>query len=161
MYEIKKTYTDWDGNERTETLRFNLTQTELTEIEANTPGGLQNYMKEISEKADGAKIMKFVKDFIAASYGEKDADGRRFRKSEEITRSFEETCLYDDLFTELVLNVDKLVDFINNVCPDESKMEERLAAAGISLDKINQNGPSSKVIDMHTKNETIYADNKN
>ena len=151
MYEIKKTYNDWDGNQRTETLRFNLTQTELTELEANTPGGLNNYMRDIAEKADGAKIMQFVKDFIAASYGEKDTDGRRFRKSPEITRSFEETCLYDDLFSELVLNTDKLIDFINGVCPDEAKIQERLDAANIPAEVLNQNRPNMKVVDTTAK----------
>ena len=161
MYEKKISYEDWDGNKRTETFRFNLTQTEMLELEANTPGGLQNYMAEISEKADGAKIMKFVKDIIAASYGEKDADGRRFREDPSISKAFEETAAYDELFSELALNTDRLVEFINGVFPDDEKVQARLDAANIPLDVLNQNGSSSKVIDMPTKKEAIYADNKN
>ena len=161
MYEKKITYEDWDGNKRTETFRFNLTQTELLEMEAKTPGGLNNYMTEIAEKGDGAKIMKFVKEFIAASYGEKDSDGRRFRKDSEISKAVEETAAYDELFSELVLNTDALVEFMNGVSPDDAKIQARLDAANIPAEILNQNGTSSKVIDMPTKNEAIYADNKN
>lgn len=147
MYAKKITYTDWDGNERTETFRFNLTQTELLELEVEFPGGLQNYMTEIAEKVDGKKIMEFVKVFIAKSYGEKDTDGKRFRKSEEISRGFEETPAYDELFSELVLDAEKLVDFIKAVSPSDDLIQKRLDKANIPAEVLNQNGSNLKVVD--------------
>ena len=147
MYAKKITYTDWDGNERTETFRFNLTQTELLELEVEFPGGLQNYMTDIAEKVDGKKIMQFVKTFIAKSYGEKDSDGKRFRKSEEISKAFEETPAYDELFSELVLDADKLVDFITAVSPSDDLIQKRLDKANIPAEVINQNGSNLKVVD--------------
>lgn len=151
MYVKKITYTDWDGNERTETFRFNLTQTELLELETETPGGLENYLTEIGEKVDGKKIMDFVKTFIHKSYGEKDTDGKRFRKSDEISKAFEETQAYDELFSELVLDADKLVDFIKQVSPNEDLIQKRLDKANIPSSVLNQNGNKPKVVDTTAK----------
>ena len=151
MYTKKITYTDWDGNERTETFRFNLTQTELLELEVEFPGGLQSYMTEIAEKVDGKKIMEFVKKFIAKSYGEKDSDGKRFRKSEEISRAFMETQAYDELFSELVLNADKLVEFIKGVAPSDDLIQKRLDNANIPAEVLNQNGVKQPVVDTTAK----------
>jgi hypothetical protein len=61
--------------------------------------------------------MDFFADFIAKTYGKKTADGRSFLKSPEITEHFVGSGAYDVLFTELVLNADAAVDFINAVLP--------------------------------------------
>lgn len=146
MYTRKIKYTDWDGNEKEETFRFNLTQTELLELDTETPGGLENYLQEIAEKVDGNKIMNFVKNFIAKAYGEKDMDGRRFRKSEEISKGFEETPAYDELFSELVLDAEKLVEFIKAVSPSDDLIQKRLDKANIPAEVSNQNGPNLQVV---------------
>jgi len=153
MYSKKITYTDWDGNTRTETFRFNLTQTELLEIETEVPGGLQNYLTEIGEKIDGKKIMEFVKMFIGKSYGEKDTDGKRFRKGPEITKAFEETQAYDELFSELVLDADKLVEFIKAVSPSEDMIQKRLDNANIPAEVLNQNGAVLSVVNNDSDSE--------
>lgn len=153
MYSKKITYTDWDGNTRTETFRFNLTQTELLEIETEVPGGLQNYLTEIGEKIDGKKIMEFVKMFIGKSYGEKDTDGKRFRKGPEITKAFEETQAYDELFSELVLDADKLVEFIKAVSPSEDMIQKRLDNANIPAEVLNQNGAVLSVVSNDSDSE--------
>ena len=44
-------YTDFDGNERKETLRFSLSEPEIMEMEASYPGGLEKMLrKNIDEK---------------------------------------------------------------------------------------------------------------
>lgn len=151
MFTKQITYTNWDGDQVTETFRFNLTQTEVLELEVEFPGGLQNYMTNIAEKIDGKKIMHFVKTFIAKSYGEKDPDGRRFRKSPEIYKAFEETTAYDELFSELVLDADKLIDFIKNTMPSDDLVQKRLDKANIPAEILNQNGSKPKIVDMPTK----------
>lgn len=158
MFEKKIKYTDWDGNTREETFRFNLTQTEMLEIETEVPGGLQNYLTEIGEKVDGKKIMGFVKMFISKSYGEKDTDGKRFRKSPEISKAFEETQAYDELFSELVLDADKLVNFIKAVSPDEALIQKRLDNANIPAEILNQNG--IEVVDTKPKIVENRSDSK-
>lgn len=49
------------------------------------------------------------------AYGVKSEDGRRFMKSEEISRSFMESPAYEILFEELVTNDKAAADFVNAV----------------------------------------------
>ena len=44
------TYTDYNGVERTETYRFNLTKTELIEMDAMIPGGMDAALTAIANK---------------------------------------------------------------------------------------------------------------
>ena len=46
---LKKTisYTDYDGNQRTEDFYFNLSKAEITEMELSMEGGMRAYIKRI------------------------------------------------------------------------------------------------------------------
>ena len=117
MYTKTITYEDWNGETRTEDFRFNLTKSELITIEADTEGGIENYIKEIGDKLDAKKIMEFMKMIIAKSYGEKSLDGKRFMKGDDLSKAFMETPAYDSLFMELVTDADKAAEFISNIIP--------------------------------------------
>jgi len=52
-------------------------------------------------------------NFLA--YGEKSDDGRRFMKSEEISRGFMETPAYEVLFEKLVTDAGAASEFVNRV----------------------------------------------
>ena len=88
MYAVTKTYKDFNGVERTETKLFNLTETEVTEMELGTAGGVAEMLQRIVDAKDQPTIIKFFKEFILKAYGEKSADGTYFEKSEEISRKF-------------------------------------------------------------------------
>ena len=45
MYAVTKTYKDFNGVERTETKLFNLTETEVMEMELGTAGGVAEMQK--------------------------------------------------------------------------------------------------------------------
>lgn len=116
---LKKTitYTDYDGNERTEDFYFNLTKAELTEMEVSTDGGLEKELKRIAAARDGAAVMAFFKDLLLRSYGEKSPDGKRFVKTPELSAAFSQTEAYSELFMELVLNADKAGEFTREILP--------------------------------------------
>ena len=116
---LKKTitYTDFDGNERTEDFYFNLTQAELTEMNCSSAGGLQKTIEKIVKEEDGKKIIEMFKDVILRSYGEKSLDGRRFIKTQEIRDAFSQTQAYSELFMELATNADSASAFINGITP--------------------------------------------
>lgn len=116
---LKKTitYEDYDGNTRTEDFYFNLSKAELIEIEASTPGGVAAKLEKISKDNNGSEIIKTFKDIILKSYGVKSEDGKRFIKSEEISKAFEETEAYSELFYELALDADKAAAFVNGIMP--------------------------------------------
>lgn len=128
MLKKKITYTDFNGNERTEDHYFNLTKTELTEIALGLPDGMdESEITEANEQAamtiidklgkDG--VFKFIKELILKSYGIKSSDGKRFQKSEEISKEFSETLAFDQFFMELMTDDVKAAEFVNSIIPKD------------------------------------------
>lgn len=116
---LKKTitYTDYNSVERTESFYFNLTEAELTEMEMSTSGGLAEAIQKIVDAKDTVAIIKVFKDLILRSYGEKSADGKYFKKSEELAIAFSHTEAYSKLFMELATNSDAASQFVNGIMP--------------------------------------------
>lgn len=117
---LKKTitYTDYNGLERTENFYFNLTETEIMEMEVGTVGGLAEMITKVVEAKDAPAIMKTFKDLLLKAYGEKSLDGKRFeKKNGQLAEAFAETEAYSILFMELVTNAEKAAEFINGIVP--------------------------------------------
>lgn len=115
------TYTDFNGNERTDECLFHFSDSELMELEMSTSGGLANMLTRIIQAQDAPAIMENFKKIILKAYGEKSADGKRFEKSEAISTAFSQTGAYDKLFMELVTDAKKASEFINAVIPQNTK----------------------------------------
>ena len=120
---LKKTFTftDYNGNERTEDHYFNLTKAEALELEMSTSGGFVEMINRIVAAQDAPTIMAAFKDFVRKAYGVKSPDGRRFVKSPEIWADFEQTEAYSMLFIELATDADKASEFVNAVFPNDAK----------------------------------------
>ena len=120
---LKKTitYTDYDGLERTEEFRFNLTKAELADMELTTAGTFSETMKRIIAEKDIIRIAKLFKELLLKSYGVKSDDGKRFIKSQELSEAFSQTEAYSDLYIELLSNPEEAAKFFTEVAP---KMEE-------------------------------------
>lgn len=118
---LKKTitYVDWNGLERNEEHYFNLSKPEIVKMQESVKGGYDVQLKAIAAGMNGAGIMKFFEDLIKTSYGEKSDDGRRFMKSEEISRAFMETGAYNALFEEMITNAEAAAAFVNAVMPPD------------------------------------------
>lgn len=118
MYTIPITYTDYDGNERTEEHSFNLSQAELIKfLTTNGDYTLDKMLLRLQSERNGREIMKIFEDLIYLSYGKKSLDGRRFDKSEEVKKDFMETEAYSVLFTSLVTDAKAAGDFVNKIIP--------------------------------------------
>lgn len=132
---VKETikYTDWNGTEREETFRFNLTESELAEWELSQEGGLKDYLERMIKAQDRPAIIKMFKDIILKSYGELSPDGRNFVKSPEISAAFTQTKAYDQIFMSLIQNEEKMATFIREVCPKEYK-----STGGLEIVKNNE-----------------------
>lgn len=132
MLAKKITYTDYDGNERTETFYFNLNKAELTEMELSSEGGLSKMIQKIVDEQDTTRIIAIFKDIILRSYGEKSPDGKRFMKKASdghmLADDFAQTEAYSELFMELASNADSASEFVNAIVP---KMEENKPAAPV------------------------------
>lgn len=118
---IKKTitYTDFNGNERTETFRFHLSKAELAEMELSAEGGLAETLRRIIDANDSKQLVAIFKDLILRSYGELSPDGRRFVKNDELRNEFKDTQAYSDLFMELATDDKAAVEFVNGIVPAE------------------------------------------
>lgn len=118
---LKKTitYTDYDGNERTEDFYFNLSKAELMEMNLSAKGGLEKYIQAMIKAEDNAQIVATFKEILLKSYGEKSLDGKRFIKSKELSEEFSQTEAYSELFMQLITDDKSMADFINGVVPQE------------------------------------------
>ena len=116
---LKKTikYVDYNEVERTEDFYFNLSQTEVTEMELSTEGGLVEKIERIVAAKDGAEIMRLFKEIVFKAYGEKEPGGKRFVKSPELSLAFSQTPAYDKLFFELITDADAAAAFVNGITP--------------------------------------------
>lgn len=127
------TYTDYDGNERTEDFRFNLNKSELTTMEMSYEGGLKDRLKTMIDRKDAPLIMKTFREILHMAYGEKSPDGRRFMKSDEISTAFEQTEAYNILFMELCTDTKKAGEFIEAILPQDLRASAANAKADMSV----------------------------
>lgn len=133
MLTKKITYTDFNGEQQTEKFYFNLSKAELLEMEIGKNGGYQNYLKRLINSRNQEEIASIFKMFILKSYGIKSDDGKRFIKSEEISKEFEQTDAYSELYCELVTDTKKAAEFFNGLIPQalSIEIEKDMQAKGI------------------------------
>lgn len=114
------TFVDWNGVTRTEEHFFHLSKPEVVKMQNSVAGGYDVQLKSIAAGANGAAIMDFFENLIKKSYGRKSVDGRRFEKSDEISREFMETPAYEVLFEELVTDANAAAAFVKAIMPEDA-----------------------------------------
>jgi hypothetical protein len=140
MFVDRRTYTDFNGVERTEDFYFNLTQAEIMEMELGTSGGLAEMIQQVVDAQDAPSIIKIFKDLVLKAYGEKSADGKRIIKDEAISKAYSQTTAYSDLFVELATDAEKAAAFVNGIVPQSSKVAAINAQGKLTVaDTINNN----------------------
>jgi hypothetical protein len=125
MLAKKITYTNFNGEEVTETFYFNLTRAEVSEMQVNHPGGYSEYLERIVESKDTKEIVDAFTTFILDSYGEKSDDGRFFDKSEEMKKRFHTSEAYSVLLMEMLEDPDKAANFITSILPESNLSEDQ------------------------------------
>lgn len=129
---IKKsiTYKDFNDNEVTETLRFNLTKTEMIDLLS-----IEDQLKALSAKFSEPKrdlqreeileILSVVKDLARRSYGVLSTDGKHFRKSDEIWDDFVSSGAYDAFLWAMFSNPADAMAFMSGILPSDIAEEAR------------------------------------
>ena len=117
MWIKEVTYTDYFGNQRTEKCHFQLSESELTELAYSVKGGFIAAMTRMIDDRNEPELVENYKKLLLLAYGEISPDGRRFMKSEELSREFSQTPMYDKIFMELTTSETALSDFVRNVIP--------------------------------------------
>lgn len=136
---IKETvkYKDFNGNEVSTDLYFNLSKMEIVEIGVNE---FAERLQTIINSSNGPEVLKEFKKFIADAYGIKSDDGKRFVKNDEVRANFIDSAAYDEFMFKLMTDAAFASKFVNNLIPKET-MEEIKAG----IDKINADDVSNQL----------------
>ncbi len=126
---IKKTvtYTDLNGNTRTESFYFHYYESEILEMEMSVEGGFKERIQRIIDAQDQPSLMREIKKFVLSAYGVKSEDGKRFIKNDEVKAAFEQCPAYSKIFMELVMDDKVASEFVKGVVPAD--MSDRVANA--------------------------------
>ena len=129
---IKKTvtYTDYNGEKRTETFYFHYSEAEILDMEMSEEGSFAERIQRIIDAKDKTALMKLVKKFVIDAYGVKSEDGKRFMKNDDVKAAFLECPAYSDIFMDMVTDDELAAEFVNGVIP--SSMEDRVAKLSIN-----------------------------
>jgi hypothetical protein len=121
-------YKDFNDNEVTENAYFNLSKSELMELEFSQQGGFETFLKRIIETNDNPELFKLFKSIILMSYGRKSDDGKRFVKTQELRDEFEQSPAFGELLMEIIMDPEEsMAAFIKGVMPADFVPAEVLA----------------------------------
>lgn len=115
MIKKRVKYTDFSGEERIDTLYFNLTEPELVRLDVKYEGGLEKLVNNLDPEARPGEVLELFETVIRLSYGEKSEDARYFVKDEKATDMFMQSAIYSALFMELIQDADAAAAFVNGL----------------------------------------------
>lgn len=119
MYKKTITYKNFDGEEVTEDLFFNLSKAEISKSNYSVAGGIENLLRKMVNEKNIQTISELFTEFLGRSFGIKSDDGKYFRKSPEIRADFESSAAYDVLYMELLSSAEEAIAFIKGVIPSD------------------------------------------
>lgn len=118
MIKETLTYTDFNGEERTEDRYFHMSKLEWLRFDRKY-GGMQEYISRAIRDNDEYAILNLLEELVQTSYGEKSLDGVRFIKGPEITEKFTQTEGYSDMLIGFLTDTQKGIDFFNRLAPKD------------------------------------------
>lgn len=147
MFSDTVTYVDFNGNERSEELFFNISETESLKFLTSVEGGYDAYLQKVLDEFDNmkveddhsrvqavTKVLDVYEDIILAGYGEKSDDGKRFMKSEGITNNFKCSAAYEALLLKFFEDPEYGVKFVVAVLPNNTGMSGDEIVASVKQD---------------------------
>ncbi len=115
--EIK--YTDFNDEEHVDVFYFNWTKPEIMAMQVQVEGGFGQFLQNIVETKNNKELVARFQEIILSAYGEKSEDGKRFIKSDEISKQFSQTAAYEVLYMELLENETAAAEFIAALVPKD------------------------------------------
>ncbi len=150
MLKRKIKYTDYNDEQQEDIYYFNLTKSELLELEAGEEGvSFSSRMERIVEAKDLAVIIDEIKKLILLAYGEKSMDGKTFVKNDELRAAFAQTAAFDALFIELSQDAEETVKFLKGTLPKDMSQEFDKAVAGSNIPGV----PAGRTPSVLTQND--------
>lgn len=112
-------YTNLNGLEVEENVYFNLTKSEVMEMELKVDGTYSEKLETIFKKKNIPLLIKYIKEIILAAYGVKSDDGNRFYKNDKVREDFLASPAFDEIYYELLTDADKAAEFVRKIMPVE------------------------------------------
>lgn len=113
---IKKsvTFVDLDGKEQKGEFHFHMNKIEVMRLETKygKDGGLEGYIKRITEEEDYEALQAVIEEIILGAYGRR--EGELFVKDAEETKAFEYSDAYGELVIGLLQNPKEQEEFFSN-----------------------------------------------
>jgi len=123
MLKHEITYEDYNGDTITEAFYFNLTKSELIELEVEHDEGMYEWLQKITKTNDRKTLISEFKKIILQSYGQKSPDGKRFIKTDELREEFSQTAAFNALFIQLATEDGIAATFIKGLLPKDLSAE--------------------------------------
>lgn len=112
-------YVDYNGDKQVETLYFNLNKAEIAAMQVRMDGKFIDHLRDLVEGKKIEALFGFFRDLVLDSYGEKSSDGKRFHKTAEMRRDFEESIPFSELIVELMGDPEKVKTFTRGILPPD------------------------------------------
>lgn len=119
MWKFTAHYENFNGEERSKELRFNLSSSEIRSMHFHKEGGIDKYYQRLVEENNTAKLYEAFEELIKASYGVISEDGEQFIKSEEEFNKFHNSPAYDAFMDYIITSENGASKFILGILPKE------------------------------------------
>lgn len=129
MFKDTVSFEDYNGDNVTETLYFNISKPELAKLNYSVS---ETYLSKLEKMQEALKahdesiigeVVDFFEEIVSLSYGVKSEDGKRFIKSEEITEEFMQSNAYEQIFMKLINDEDYVEKFFLGIIPSDVAVE--------------------------------------
>ncbi len=117
MLKREIAYEDFNGNQVTDIFYFNISKTELIELEVEYEEGFGAMIQKVIDTKDRKTLIKQFKEIILLAYGQKSEDGKRFIKSDQLREEFSQTAAFNTLFIEFATDDKAAAIFLKSVLP--------------------------------------------
>lgn len=130
MFTKTVNYTDFNDNEVTETLYFNLSKRELVKMAMDLPKEIREKISKDPDNVNeqeaaialatslGEKgVFEFIEELVKNAYGVKSEDGRKFLKDPKLSEEFTHSIAYDELIMEFMSDENAGLEFVNKLIP--------------------------------------------
>lgn len=128
---LKKTitYEDYLGTVRTEDFYFNLSKTELQDMQMSAEGGLDKRLEKMINAKNNVEVYNAFVDVVLKSYGELSEDGRYHLKEDEngnkLWKKFKQSPAYDVLMDEICQSEKTVAEFCKGIVPKKIQQVEQ------------------------------------
>lgn len=123
MFKYEVEYEDYDGNQKSRVLYFNLDKDELLRLQVSgakitedgIEGGMADQIKAVVESGDAEKIFEFLEWTIEKSYGEREGD--LLVKDEKAWHRFRYSRAYTEFLWTLFSDSSLSAEFVQKTFP--------------------------------------------